>query len=129
MTGSSREEDHMPLLHIFNRLVAYKLLCNISHDKRCHDMTGYALLTEEVRCIDTVHDRGKHPDLVRLYAVHAFRGPSSPEIPSADHDPDPDPLIQNLVYLCSHILNHLFGEAGLLIPGQSLSGKLEYYLL
>ena len=58
-----------------------------------------AYRAENLRNIDTVHDGGKHTDLIRFGTINIFTGTTSPEIASADDDSYLNAIVYQFFYL------------------------------
>ena len=125
MSGSTRKEGHSSRFHTGYRFVLGKQLREGTAGKRRENCGLKAFSSAHFGYINTVHDRGQHPDLIRLGPVHVLAGSSPPEVAAADHNSDLHAALYDFGDLGGDLSHRLFIEAVLFIACEGLPAQLQ----
>ena len=125
MSRTTCEEHYHALCKIFVGSVLREQLGKGAALERSQDIGHHAYRAENLRDINTVHDRGQHTDLVSLCAVDILTGTSSPEITAADDNTDLDAVIYQFLYLQCHLSDGLLVESGLFLSCQCFTTEFQ----
>ena len=125
MSGSTRKEGHSSRFHTGYRFVLGKQLREGTAGKRRENCGLKAFSSAHFGYINTVHDRGQHPDLIRLGPVHVLAGSSPPEVAAADHNSDLHAALYDFGDLGGDLSHRLLIEAVLFIACEGLPAQLQ----
>ena len=94
-----KKYDHTLLRNIYWPLSFENSFVMEPHSNGVRISCHHTLAPEDLRHVNTVHDRCQHSDLIRLGPIDCIALAASPEVSAADHDTYFDPVIDRRLNL------------------------------